>query len=95
VHLLAGTALALDSACKRTPTYLPALVKLAELSYRNMEYARALQLAKKSAQHPYHGRVSATNLYYKYGHVNDQLGNYNWTPQRRNFEYRKPRSGLA
>ena len=61
----------LKAALDKDPDFLPALVKMAELKYRNMNYQEALQLAKKALSiNTYDG---AANYYY--GVINAQLGN--------------------
>ncbi|MEO6978331.1 MAG: DUF5107 domain-containing protein, partial [Mucilaginibacter sp.] len=61
----------LKAALDKDPDFLPALVKMAELMYRNMNYTKALQLTKKALSiNTYDG---AANYYY--GVVNAQLGN--------------------
>jgi len=61
----------LQTALQKNPDYLPALVKMAELQYHNLQYADALQLVKKALSiDTYDG---AANYYY--GVINAQLGN--------------------
>jgi tetratricopeptide (TPR) repeat protein len=63
--------LALDSALEKDANYLPALVKKAELLFRNMRYAEALKLAKHALS--IHTEDGSANFIY--GLVNDRLGN--------------------
>jgi len=52
------------------PAYLPALVKMAELLYRNMRYNEALEMARKALS--IDTEDGAANYYY--GLINEQLG---------------------
>ena len=62
--------LKLQAALQKDPGYLPALVKLAELQYHNLQYLDALQTVKKALSiYTYDG---AANYYY--GVINTQLG---------------------
>ncbi|HZY39042.1 MAG TPA: DUF5107 domain-containing protein [Mucilaginibacter sp.] len=61
----------LRAALHKDPDYLPALVKMAELMYRDMRYAEALALAKKALS--INTNDGGANYYY--GIVNAQLGN--------------------
>ncbi|HEY4208960.1 MAG TPA: DUF5107 domain-containing protein [Puia sp.] len=63
----------LDSALEKDAHYLPALVKKAELLYRNLHYAEALQVARHALS--IHTEDGETNFIY--GLVNDMLGNFN------------------
>lgn len=64
--------MALDSALQKDAHYLPALVKQAELLYRNMRYTEALQVARHALS--IHTEDGSANFIY--GLVNDMLGNY-------------------
>ena len=66
-----AAALALDSALLKEKYLLPAIVKKAELLYRNMRYAEALLLARLALS--IHSDDGAANFIY--GLVNLQLGN--------------------
>jgi len=59
------------AALQKDPNYLPALVKMAELMYRNMRYSEALELAKRALS--IDTNDGAANYYY--GIINAQLGN--------------------
>ena len=61
----------LQAALKKDPDYLPALVQMAELMYRNMRYAEALELAKKALSID----TNDGGANYYYGIINAQLGN--------------------
>ncbi|MDB5144096.1 MAG: hypothetical protein JWQ66_2809, partial [Mucilaginibacter sp.] len=61
----------LREALKKDPDYLPALVQMAELMYRNMRYAEALELAKKALSID----TNDGGANYYYGIINAQLGN--------------------
>jgi tetratricopeptide (TPR) repeat protein len=61
----------LQAALKKDSNFLPALIKMSELFYRNMRYDESLQLAKKALSIDTHD--GAANYYY--GLVNEQLGN--------------------
>jgi len=61
----------LQAALQKDPDYLPALVKMAELLYHNMQYADALQTVKKALSIDTYD--AAANYYY--GVINAQLGN--------------------
>jgi lipopolysaccharide biosynthesis regulator YciM len=61
----------LQAALQKDPNFLPALVQMAELMYRDMRYAEALQLAKKALSIDTYD--PAANYYY--GVINAQLGN--------------------
>ncbi len=61
----------LHAALKKDHNYLPALVKMAELMYRNMRYDEALELAKKALSIDTHD--GGANYYY--GIINAQMGN--------------------
>ena len=63
---------AVDSALGMDAHYLPALVKKAELLYRNMQYTEALQVARHALS--IHTEDGSANFIY--GLVNDMLGNY-------------------
>ncbi|MDP4251325.1 MAG: DUF5107 domain-containing protein [Bacteroidota bacterium] len=62
---------ALGKALEKDSNYLPALVKMAELMYRNMEYARALELATRALSI----NTEDGGANFIYGLINDQLGN--------------------
>ena len=62
---------ALDSALEKDAHYLPALVKKAELLYRNMRYTEALQVARHALS--IHTEDGSANFIY--GLVNDMVGN--------------------
>jgi tetratricopeptide (TPR) repeat protein len=59
------------ASLKKDPNYLPSLIKLTELKYRNMLYPQALESAKKALSIDTHD--GAANYYY--GLVNAQMGN--------------------
>ncbi len=61
----------LTGALSKDSNYLPALVKMAELLYRNMRYAEALQLAARALSIDTH----AGDANYYYGIINAQLDN--------------------
>jgi len=61
----------LKASLSKDPNFLPALVKMAELMYRNMRYAEALKLIKKALS--IDTNDGAANYYY--GIINEQLGN--------------------
>ncbi len=61
----------LQAALQKDPNFLPALVQMVELMYRDMRYAEALQLAKKALSIDTYD--PAANYYY--GVINAQLGN--------------------
>jgi tetratricopeptide (TPR) repeat protein len=61
----------LQSALDKDHNYLPALVKMAELRYRNMEYEQALELATRALSIDTHD--GSAN--YFYGLINAKLGN--------------------
>jgi tetratricopeptide (TPR) repeat protein len=61
----------LQAALKKDPDYLPALVQMAELMYRDMRYAEALELAKKALSID----TNDGGANYYYGIINAQLGN--------------------
>lgn len=61
----------LTEALQKDSNYLPALVKMAELMYRNMRYAEALQLAR----HALSINTHAGDANYYYGIINARLGN--------------------
>jgi tetratricopeptide (TPR) repeat protein len=61
----------LKAALEKDHNYLPALLKLAELYYRNMQYSQALELATKALSIDTHD--GGAN--YFYGLVNTRLGN--------------------
>jgi len=61
----------LKAALKKDHNFLPALVKMAELLYRNMRYDEALELAKKALSIDTHD--GGANYYY--GLINAKSGN--------------------
>ena len=61
----------LQASLQKDHNYLPALIKMAELKYRNLQYAEALELAKKALS--IDTQEGGTNYYY--GLVNAKLGN--------------------
>lgn len=61
----------LRASLQKNSNFLPALVKMAELQYRNMRYAESLELATKALSIDTHD--GAANYYY--GLVNARLGN--------------------
>ncbi|QIL42324.1 hypothetical protein G7074_25535 [Pedobacter sp. HDW13] len=61
----------LSAALGKTPGFVPALVQMTELMYRNMRYREALVFAKTALSVDTHD--GAANYYY--GIVNNQLGN--------------------
>jgi len=61
----------LQAALHKDPDYLPALVKMGELMYHNMQYAEALQMIRKALSIDTYD--DAANYYY--GILNAQLGN--------------------
>jgi predicted Zn-dependent protease len=61
----------LQAALDKDHNYLPALVKMAELNYRNMLYEKALELAKRALSIDTHD--GSAN--YFYGLINARLGN--------------------
>lgn len=61
----------LDEALKKDSNYLPALVKMAELMYRNMRYTEALRLATRALSIDTH----AGDVNYYYGIINAVMGN--------------------
>ncbi|MEX6686175.1 DUF5107 domain-containing protein [Danxiaibacter flavus] len=61
----------LKKSLEKDHNYLPALVKMAELLFRNMRYTEALELAKRALSIDTH----AGDANYYYGLVNAQLGN--------------------
>jgi tetratricopeptide (TPR) repeat protein len=61
----------LEASLQKDPDYLPALVKITELYYRNMLYKKALGSAMKALSIDTHD--GAANYYY--GLVNENLGN--------------------
>jgi lipopolysaccharide biosynthesis regulator YciM len=61
----------LQAALQKDPNYLPALVQMAELMYRDMRYAEALELAKKALS--IDTNDGGANYYYAL--INAQLGN--------------------
>ena len=60
----------LQAALKKDPDFLPALVKMAELMYRNMRYAEALEFAKRALSID----TNDGGANYYYGIINAQLG---------------------
>lgn len=62
---------ALDKALQKDSNYLPALVKMSELMYRNMKYAGALKLATRALSI----NTEDGGANFIYGLVNNQLGN--------------------
>ena len=61
----------LTEALNQDSNYLPALVKMAELLYRNMRYTEALKVAARALSIDTH----AGDANYYYGIINAQLGN--------------------
>ncbi len=61
----------LNASLAKDHNYLPAIIKLTELSFRNMQYDKALELARKAMSIDTHD--GACNYYY--GLVNEKLGN--------------------
>ncbi len=61
----------LQAALQKNPDYLPALVQMAELIYRNMRYTEALALAKRALS--INTNDGGANYYYAL--INTQLGN--------------------
>lgn len=61
----------LTEALRKDRNYLPALVKTAELLYRNMRYDEALKMASRALSINTH----AGDANYFYGTINEQLGN--------------------
>jgi len=61
----------LQAALQKAPNFLPALVQMTQLMYRDMRYTEALQLAKKALSIDTYD--PAANYYY--GVINAQLGN--------------------
>lgn len=61
----------LKAALEKDPHYLPALTDLAMLAFRNMDYDRSLEYARRALSIDTYD--PAANFYY--GMVNDQLGN--------------------
>ncbi len=61
----------LSAALGKTPGFVPTLVQMAELMYRNMRYKEALTFAKTALSVDTHD--GAANYYY--GIINNQLGN--------------------
>ncbi len=61
----------LSAALQKDSNYLPALVKMSELLYRNMRYGEALALAKYALSIDTH----AGDANYYYGLINAKLGN--------------------
>ena len=61
----------LNAALQKDNNFLPALVKMTELLYRNIRYDEALEFARKASSIDTHD--GAANYYY--GLVNTQLGN--------------------
>lgn len=61
----------LKASLQKNSNFLPALIKMAELQYRNMRYAESLELAAKALSIDTHD--GAANYYY--GLANAQLGN--------------------
>ncbi len=61
----------LTAALQQDSNYLPALVKMAELMYRNMRYTQALQVASRALSIDTH----AGDANYYYGIINARLGN--------------------
>ncbi|TKC06220.1 DUF5107 domain-containing protein [Pedobacter frigoris] len=61
----------LNAALKKDPDFLPALVKMSELMYRNMRYKEALELAKRALSMDTND--GAANYYY--GMINAQMEN--------------------
>lgn len=66
-----AAALALDSSLAKEKYFLPAIVKKAELLYRNMLYTEALSLAKLALS--IHSDDGSANFIY--GLINEHLGN--------------------
>jgi len=63
--------LKLKASVDKDHNFLPALVKMSELTYRNMRYADALQFAKRALSiNTYDGGAN-----YYYGLINEKLGN--------------------
>ncbi|HEX5024862.1 MAG TPA: DUF5107 domain-containing protein [Agriterribacter sp.] len=60
----------LSGALTKDPNYLPALVKMTELMYRNMRYTEALEMAVRALRIDTH----AGDANYYYGVINIQLG---------------------
>jgi len=74
------------ASLKIDPNYLPSLVKMAELKYRNVLYPEALEYAKKALSiDTHHG---ASNYYY--GLINVQLGNITDAKDAFNFAVLSP-----
>jgi tetratricopeptide (TPR) repeat protein len=61
----------LRAALQKDPNYLPALVQMAELMYRNMRYTEALALAKRALSMD----TNDGGANYYYALINAQLGN--------------------
>jgi tetratricopeptide (TPR) repeat protein len=61
----------LQASLLKDHNYLPAIIKLAELKYRNIQYSQALELAMKALSIDTHD--GAANYYY--GLINARLGN--------------------
>ncbi len=61
----------LAAALQKDSNFLPAVVQMAELLYRNMRYKEALTLSK----HALSINTEAGDANYYYGLINDQLGN--------------------
>ncbi len=61
----------LTACLKKDHNYLPALIKMTELKYRNLQYREALELAKKALS--IDTQSGGTNYYY--GLINAVLGN--------------------
>lgn len=62
----------LDSALQKDPYFFPALVKKAELFYRNLRYSEALVFAKSALSI----NTEDGSANFIYGLINQQLGNY-------------------
>jgi tetratricopeptide (TPR) repeat protein len=61
----------LQASLVKDPNYLPAIIKMAELKYRNIQYSQALEMAMKAMSIDTHdGGVN-----YYYGLINAKLGN--------------------
>ncbi|ARS38433.1 DUF5107 domain-containing protein [Sphingobacteriaceae bacterium GW460-11-11-14-LB5] len=69
--MYAAAAEKLKSSLAKEPNFLPALVKMAELMYRNMQYAEALKVIKKALSMDTND--GAANYYY--GIINAEMGN--------------------
>ncbi|HEY5406138.1 MAG TPA: DUF5107 domain-containing protein [Ginsengibacter sp.] len=69
--MYAEAELKLKASVDKDHNFLPALVKMSELTYRNIRYADALQFAKRALSiNTYDGGAN-----YYYGLINEKLGN--------------------